>query len=503
MFMQKIINIILKAALAVVLTVLATGCITDKFDTSKDLRSVMLQVKIAAGEMTKATPTDAESAINSIRIYAYRADGLQAGHFYRPNASADPIVMDLTLPETGTHNVKFYVIANEASMDFTDDFTFVENMTQAQLMAARFHNMIPSNGYPMYCEQTEEIDVESVTQTPNTLEGHEGHFYLTKEVTFSLIRPMAKLSVYAAAVQGGSPKQISIIGLAYQKNGTRNHNYLLPQTAATLEEVAERTNGVDMISGKIVLTKILEKTDETALLTPENYDLIVKDHYLAETEVGGEDWTVKVSDRQAVLHVQYAVGDGGEIKNGYVYLPAIERNTHYKVLVLINSDGQIIINYQVAEWDDADVTNLVFDYPTHTYVRMSANEEDKPVSPAEMSETTPFTGYFKMSYPDSDKWTPVLLSGFDECEMNIYKDGESTSATFPVSASADWYRIEVKPKEGSSLKAGDEVELAITYAPSYMDGIYDYLMINGSQSNPYWPTAPERHDPNKIIITVK
>ena len=35
MFMQKTINIILKAALAVVLTVLATGCITDKFDTSK------------------------------------------------------------------------------------------------------------------------------------------------------------------------------------------------------------------------------------------------------------------------------------------------------------------------------------------------------------------------------------------------------------------------------------------------------------------------------------
>ena len=87
--------------------------------------------------------------------------------------------------------------------------------------------------------------------------------------------------------------------------------------------------------------------------------------------------------------------------------------------------------------------------------------------------------------------------------MKIYKEGESTPATLPVSASDDWYRIEVKPKVGSALTAGDEVELAITYAPSYMDGVYDYLMINGSQGNPYWPTAPERHDPNKIIITVK
>lgn len=501
--MQKTINIILKAALAVVLTVLATGCITDKFDTSKDLRSVMLQVKIATGEMTKAAPTGAESAINSVRIYAYRADGLQAGHFYRPDASTDPIVMDLTLPETGTHNVKFYVIANEASMDFMDDFRFEEDMTQAQLMAAKFHNVIPSNGFPMYCEQTEDINVESVTQTPNTLENHKGHFYLTKEVTFSLVRPMAKLSVYAAIAQGGSSQPISVRGLAYQKNGTRNHNYLLPQTAATLATVPERTRGADMISQSIILTKTVEKTNETVLQTPESYDLIVKDHYIGETEVGGEDWTVKVSDRQAVLHVQYAVGEGGELKNGYVYLPAIVRNTHYKVLILINSDGQIIINYQVAEWDDADVTNLVFDYPTHTYVRVATNEEDKPATQAEMSELTPFTGYFKMSYPASDKWTPVLLSGSEECEMKIYKEGESTPATLPVSASDDWYRIEVKPKVGSALTAGDEVELAITYAPNYMDGVYDYLMINGSQSNPYWPTAPERHDPNKIIITVK
>ena len=285
--MQKTINIILKAALAVVLTVLATGCITDKFDTSKDLRSVMLQVKIATGEMTKAAPTGAESAINSVRIYAYRADGLQAGHFYRPDASTDPIVMDLTLPETGTHNVKFYVIANEASMDFMDDFRFEEDMTQAQLMAAKFHNVIPSNGFPMYCEQTEDINVESVTQTPNTLENHKGHFYLTKEVTFSLVRPMAKLSVYAAIAQGGSSQPISVRGLAYQKNGTRNHNYLLPQTAATLATVPERTRGADMISQSIILTKTVEKTNETALQTPESYDLIVKDHYIGETEVGG------------------------------------------------------------------------------------------------------------------------------------------------------------------------------------------------------------------------
>ena len=75
MFMQKTINIILKAALAVVLTVLATGCITDKFDTSKDLRSVMLQVKIATGESRQSiryvsmrtVPTDCRQVISTVR----------------------------------------------------------------------------------------------------------------------------------------------------------------------------------------------------------------------------------------------------------------------------------------------------------------------------------------------------------------------------------------------------------------------------------------------------
>lgn len=501
--MQKTINIILKAALAVVLTVLVTGCITDKLDTSKDLQSVMLQVNIEAGEMTKADPTDAESVINTVRIYAFRDDGAQAGHFYRANASAEPIVMDIVLPETGTHDVKFYVIANEASMDFMDDFTFEENMTQSQLMAARFHNLIPSNGIPMYCEKLQAVNVDRVWQDQNNAEGHEGHFYLEERVSFSLIRPVAKLSVYAAVALGGSSQQISVSGLSYQKNGTRNHNYLLPQTSATLAQVDLRANGREMISRSVTLTKTIDKTDADAVGDPSGYDMIVSDQYLAETEIGSDDWTSSVSDRQAVIHVQFAVGEGGELKNGYVYLPAIERNTHYKVLILINSEGQIIINYRVAEWDDAEVTKFTFDYPTHTFIRVAADQQQIPNSPAEMSETEPFMGYFMMSYPENEEWTPVLVTGSEECEMKVYEYGEETPEEYPVPVSEKWYRIEVKPKSGSSLRTGDEVELAITYSPNHLDDVYDYLMINGSQGNPYWPTAPERHDPNKIIITVK
>ncbi len=504
--MQKTINIILKAVLTAFLAVFATGCITDKFDTSNGLQSVMLQVNISAGEMTKAEPDAAESVINSVRIYAYRADGTQAGHFYRAEASAEPIIMDLTLPEHGIYDVDFYVFVNEASMGFMDNFAFAENMTKAQLSGARFQNVNPTYGFPMYCGQREQINVDYVSQTPNTASGHEGHFYLAQQVSFKLIRPMAKLSVYGAIVQGGASGSITIHDVEFAVNGTRSYNYLLPQDNDVLAAVPTRELGRDLITQEMTLTKTIDKNNETARNNPDNYDLISNGQYLGEVEVGDKDWSTMESDRQAVLHVQYSVGGGGELQHGYVYLPAIVRNTHYKVCILINSEGSIMINYFVAPWDDAEKTEMIFDYPTHTYLRSATNETDKPASGAEMSETQPFVGYFKMSYPDNEEWTPVLLNGVEECDMAVYKVGESEPVTvLPVRADPDnWYKIEVKPKSGSMLKAGDEVELGITYASDYLPDVYDYLMINGSQGNYYWPyDGSSEQDPDKVIITVK
>lgn len=499
--MQKTINIILKVVLAAFLAVLATGCITDRFDTSNGLQSVMLQVNISAGEMTKAEPTDAESAINSVRIFAYRTDGTQAGHFYSAAVSDEPIIMDLILPEKGKHNVKFYVFANEASMNFMDDFAFAEEMTQSQLSAARFHNMNPSYGFPMYCEQTAEIDVDNVSSVANDAEGHEGHFYLVQQVNFGLSRPMAKLSVYAAIAEGGAPGSISINQIGFQVNGTRNHNYLLPQSAEVLASVPVRTNGRDMISQPAGIIKTIDKTDAAAVGNPANYDLVVADQYLGEVEVGDNDWSTKESDRQAVLHVQYTVGSGGEILNGYVYLPTIVRNRHYKVCILINSEGNIIINYYVANWDDADMTELWFDYPSHSYLRVAPNDTDHPADPASMSVSQPFTGYFKMTHPAEETWTPVLLNNATECDVKVYKVGEETTPlTYPIKAdSENWYKITITPSAG--LAAGTEVEMAITYSPLGSMDKYEYLMINGSQSSPYWPYAGTS-DPNKVIIKV-
>lgn len=500
--MQKTHNIFLKAALSLLVIFSAAGCITDKFDASSGLQSVILQVKIATGEMTKATPTESESVINSVRIYAYRTDGTQVGHFFRASASGESILMDLVLPETGVHNVDFVVIVNEASISFMDDFAFSEEMTQSELSGAKIHNINPTYGFPMYCLQTESINVDNVSGDANTAQGHEGHMLLTQQVEFGLVRPMAKISVYGAIVEGGSSGSIIIRNVGFSVNGTRNYNYLFPQDESVLATVPLRTNGRDMISQDVTLTKTIDKTDAATVNNPDNYDLIVADQYLGEVEVGDKDWSTKESDRQAVLHIEYSVGAGSELQHGYVYLPAIVRNTHYKVCMRINSEGNIMINYVVADWDDADVTNLVFDYPTHTYLRVATNESDSPSAPAEMSVSQPFVGYFKLSAPVNEEWTPVLLNSATECDVAVYKVGETTPSSTPISASDDWYKIEVTPH--SSLPVGTEVEFAITYSPDYSTSVYEYLMINGSQNNYHWPyggTSVE--DPNKVIITVK
>ena len=95
--------------------VMATGCLFNEKDNSNSLQSVFIQVDVAADQITKsalAVVESAEKAINSIRIYAFY-NGQLSGHFLRETQSDDPIIMDLMLPYTGTHNVDFYVIANE------------------------------------------------------------------------------------------------------------------------------------------------------------------------------------------------------------------------------------------------------------------------------------------------------------------------------------------------------------------------------------------------------
>lgn len=525
--MFKVDNIIKNTFLFIFAAMLPVGCQLEKDGPSVERESVMIEMNVTADQMTKAlyeedmeNPTAMESVINTLRVYAFYGNAL-AGYTERQATDfGQSFYMDLSLPAEGSHKVDFYLVANEAEMALENNaVTLSENMTKSQLEALKFTSLMHRTSLPMYCRQEENVNVDNVTANVSPESGHEGHLILAQKVTFRLSRSLAKLSLYAAKVQGASsdPRIHSVELLAA---GTREFSYLFPQTDEMLGAVNSRSNNRVLLNSQAVVTRSLVR-GSAAAQDPANYTPVVNGVYLPEVSAGTDPksasfasdykWNVSSGDeRAAVLHVEYSLGEGTDRLDGYIYLPRVYRNHHIKACILINAEGQIIVNYVVADWDwDEDkMQNWFFDYPTHSYLWPEIpldNEElhKKPSSPAEMSEIKPFTGYFQMTYPESDRWSPTLEGlNASYCSVKVYNDrtGDlvfTTENPQQLSVSEDWYRIEVFPNPGK-LDAGDVVNLAITYTPGGMTE-NEYLLINGAHLDYFWPRSSNE---NYVTITM-
>lgn len=497
--MQKINNIILNAAIFLAVAIMSVSCL-EKEELVADTQNVMIELSISAEGMTKSIPTTSESAINSIRIYAFYGERL-AGYVSRGTVvEGDPFYMDLELPASGTHDVYFYVIANEAQMAYQNGVVALsENMTRAQLEAIRFTGLTSGAALPMYGLQKEEINVSEISSAANTEVGHEGHFFLTKKINLKLSRSLAKISIYAAKSEGASATP-QILETRILAAGTRTYSYLFPQTPETLSAVMPRPNDRTILSSAVSVNAQVLKGSEAAK-DPSNYDLVLADAYLPE-----------VNSEDVVLRVEYAMNAGGEVRTGFVYMPQIKRNTHYKVCILISAEGQLVINYEVLNWEDNLMEDIHFDYPTHSYLRESiptseANLTAKPEKPAQMLETKPFEGYFQMTYPANDSWTPTLMGPHaGNCDVKVYEvDGltldEVPEDEWPIDASEKWYKIVVTP-DPIRVDTGDEVKLAITYKATGFETV-EYMLINGSYQEYFWPyNGTSVQDANYVIITM-
>lgn len=511
--MQNITNIFKKTALAIIAAVISTGCISEKYEVS-GLQNVMVQINVSTDvEMTKATeaPTADEMKINTLRIYAFRGDKL-CGHYYQGTSYSVPVLMDMELPD-GVSDVDFYLIANEAEMAFENGLVSIDkNTTRKQLDEVKFTALVHKTALPMYCKRTETINASDFSAAPDTPAGHKGHLLLNQNVEFVLTRSLAKLSVYAAKVSGLT-FQPQILKVDLLSKGTREYSYLFPQTETVLDAVPHRANDRMLLTDPVTISKEMERGSSSAG-DPSNYDVVVSGSYLPEVSSGYQvndpsyKWNVSSGeDSEAVLYVEYALGEGMEIQRRYVYLPRVERNDHIKVCILINAEGQLMIEYTVADWDmeDDNMSNWFFDYPTHSYVRHDIPKtaqqlEQGPASAAIMSEAVPFTGYFQMTYPDNDTWKPTLIGlQASNCSIRVYMEEQlvftsDSPASLPVSD--QWYRIEVSPN--GNVQIGEKVNLAITYTPSGLEEM-EYLLINGSHNHYFWPGS---EDENFVTITM-
>lgn len=488
--MQKFNNIILSVATCLAAAWMSVSCLEKENAAKENMQNVMMELSVSAEAMTKATPTSSESTINSLRIYAFAGERL-AGYVSRGAVTpGDPFYINLELPETGTHDVHFYVVANEEQMAYQNDVvTLSDNMTRSQLEAIRFTGLTSGEALPMYCIQKEEINVSAIT--PDLV--------LTQKVKLNLSRSLAKISLYAAKTEGASVTP-QILEAKILAEGTRTYSYLFPQAPEILNAVSPRPNDRAILSSVVnINAEVLKGSDQAK--DASNYDLVLADAYLPE-----------VDSDDVVLRVEYAMSEGGEIRTGFVNMPQIRRNTHYKVCILISAEGQLIINYEVLPWEDNAINDIHFDYPTHSYLRESIPTSDadlmvKPSQAAMMSETKPFEGYFQMTYPSNDSWTPTLMGPLaGNCEVTVYEMNGLTPTNipedqWPISASENWYKIVVTP-DPVRMEAGDEVKLAITYRAAGFETI-EYMLINGSYQEYYWPYAGgSAQDANYVIITM-
>ncbi len=508
--MRMMNNIYKYVALLAFTAVVSAGCQNETDEWMPNgKKSVMVELSVEATGLTRSIPTDMEMVINSLRIYAFSGDR-QVGYSYRGStAPGTPFYMDLELPESGVHDVDFYLIANEAEMaDENSMVTLSEEMTKAQLEGIRFTGLRSGDALPMYSSSTVAINVDAVSNAANTADGHEGHFMLTQTIAFELERSLAKLSVYAAKTAGAdTDPQIHKIEL--QAPGTRHYSYLYPQSEEVLAAIPSRANNRVLWNSIKTITKEVEKGTAAAEL-PTSYDEVTIGNYMPEVACGAVAWDTPSTDpKAAVLRVEYAMGEGMEVKNAYIHLPEIQRNHHVKVCILINAEGQIIINYVVADWDNVEMPDYHFDYPTHSYLReliptTPEEAQAKPSGTAQMSESNPFVCYFQMTQPAEDEWRPTLRGlNANNCDVWVYEVETNTlieESEYPISASDKWYRIEVEPKAGMDI--GEEVELAISYTATGMTQ-NEFLLINGTTLEYYWPySGASTQDANYVIITM-
>ena len=192
-------NIFRSFAVLLMASVVAFSCMNEKeqpVESKPQLASVLLNVN--TGEVvSKATidPTDQEKELNTLRIYAF-TDGKRVGYYYQGNSNNKSMLVDISMVNvntaTGKQEVKFYIIANEASMVVEEDMpAFSIFTTEEELNSYRFIAMNESQGLPMFFRDTVMLNMNSYRTS-------DGLKILSRTLSFDLKRPVGKLSFMAA-----------------------------------------------------------------------------------------------------------------------------------------------------------------------------------------------------------------------------------------------------------------------------------------------------------------
>lgn len=247
-------NIILKAAAALLAVTLAASCVFEKEEpsqTQQKYKYVLVQLGVNTDKMTATkadgdvTESDPETAINDLRVYAYtkgdNGNKVLCGYLYAEDVdtaseNTAPLLMDIKVPFNEYKNeqtVYFAAIANSSAMKVPQG-VIIDALGRnpdgslvppANFAWSSFGNItykidqeeFPDTGMPMYFQTDETKDAVTeydpndsadddapvkinlmATGTPVNQPGHNGHTKLPIKVTLGMTRSLAKITVHAA-----------------------------------------------------------------------------------------------------------------------------------------------------------------------------------------------------------------------------------------------------------------------------------------------------------------
>ena len=503
---------------------LLQGCVKEDIAPLGEQHNVAVQLNVGTRAVSEAdgTPTDDESAIHTLRVYAF-VEGKPAGHYFTDNVteSSHTFFMDLTFYSSGVQTVDFYAVANEAAM-VEPNHSLSESTSESELKNLWFTNYqtnIQQYGLPMFCDnQSYELDFTHVKQGSPTAPGHEGHAWLDYDnLSFELKRPFGKLGVFAAKAEGETTP-LRITGLTMLESGTRMRNYLMTPTDEQLKSINTAGDVELSVVEEGVTAELADNITSEERRNPENYTPVLNAPFypFENPYANGGAWNIPGSDgKEHVLKIDYAFGD--EPRTGYVHMPAVERNTYYTICCLMRNDGKITIEYIVADWDDGGEYEIEFNYPQYTNPiqpedgsTLTGNEQyPQPEVWYSATDEGSYTFKFQITGPTGQKWTPTLVDGTQaDFRVRVYQlstDGNSTKTYLHSNhpddplvkpetetdkmadrlvASSEPYYITVSALNADNVD--DKVGLAISYDRSWSTDGSQLLLINGLTNNLKW-----------------
>lgn len=345
--MQKTMNIILKAAAALLAVTLAASCVFEKEEpsqTQQKYKYVLVQLGVNTDKMvaTKAqgdavnaednAGDSLETAIKDLKVYAYTLDAsnnkVLRGYLSTQNVNAaatatQPLLMDIKVPFNeygGKQQVYFMAVANAGGMTGANDIIINsigrDPQTGALVLPESFGfddfasirysvaDQTFANGMPMYCQTSAAVEVNlGATGTTSTAPGHNGHTHLPVQVTLDMTRSLSKIEVYAAESASATTDKdstattsVTITGVSLANVPESGNLFTAPADNATLTYTDFNGEGVQgtgysssFLKDEADTVTVNKKVSETAtadIQNPDNYTLVSNAYYLAENNQG-------------------------------------------------------------------------------------------------------------------------------------------------------------------------------------------------------------------------